>query len=100
MNYCALAQISGPPPGDDKSAVGAIHRPLRWSVFAVRAVTMDSPHAHKRRKRPLDQPLGHDVPVRPVEELLLHVVVPAGMWWMWWVLIVEDELGRPALSCL
>ncbi len=44
--------------------------------------------------------LWHEMPVGSIEELLLHVVVQAGPWWMWRVLIVEDELGRSALSCL
>ena len=116
--FYTLARIAEPPPGADTSAgrrvkpgdrkgrpyisrcLIKLDRALRMSAIAVRAVTMDSPYAYKRRKRPLDQSLGHDVPVRTVEELLLHVVVQAGTWWMRRVLIVEDELGGPALPCL
>ncbi len=47
-----------------------------------------------------DQSLWHQVPVGPIEELLLHVIVQAGPWWAWWVLIVEDELGRFVLPRL
>src|SRR6266699_2176543 len=47
-----------------------------------------------RWKTRSDQPLWHDVPVRPVEELLLHMVVPAGPWRARRVLVVEDQLRR------
>ena len=56
--------------------------------------------AYKRREIISDQSLWHDMPVGSIEKLFLHVIVQAGMWWMWWVLIVKDKLGRFALSCL
>src|SRR6266487_1218227 len=67
-------------------------------LVQVRATHCDCSHLYKRRKRSLDQSLGNDVPVCPVEELFLHVVVQARPWWMWWMLIVEDELGCSTLS--
>src|SRR6266567_5165931 len=47
-----------------------------------------------RWKTRSDQPLWHDVPIRPVEELLLHVVIEAWPWRTRRVLVVEDQLGR------
>src|SRR5712692_11002847 len=44
-------------------------------------------------RRVSDQSLRHKMPVRPVEELLLHMVIPARPWWAWRVFIVEHELG-------
>ena len=46
-----------------------------------------------------DQSLRHEMPVGTIEELFLHMIVQARMWWMRWVLVVEDKLGRSALSC-
>src|SRR5947208_16853076 len=45
-------------------------------------------------RRVSHQPLRHNMPVGPVEELLLHMVVQAGPWRMWRVFLGEDELGR------
>src|SRR6266568_5105965 len=51
-------------------------------------------------RRVSDQSLRHNMPVRPVEELLLHMVIEAGPWWARWMFIVEDELRRLVLSRL
>ncbi len=40
------------------------------------------------------------MPVRPVEELLLHMIVQAGSRGMGRMLIVEDQLGCPVLARL
>ena len=60
----------------------------------------DCPQTQEENEIISDQSLRHEMPVRPIKELFLHVIVQARMWWMWWVLIVEDELGRFALSRL
>src|SRR6266567_7700539 len=51
-------------------------------------------------RRVSHQPLRHKMPVSPVEELLLHMIVQAGAWRMWRVFIVEHELGRFVLPRL
>src|SRR5690349_19534366 len=44
------------------------------------------------------QPLRHQVPVSPIEQLFLHMIGKAGPWWARRMLVVEDQLGRFILS--
>ena len=55
---------------------------------------------HSPQPIALDQPLRHEMPVGVVEELLLHMVVPAGSWWLRRVFVVEDQLRRPVIARL
>ena len=61
---------------------------------------MMAPTLTRGARRASDQSLWHNMPVGPVEELLLHMVIQTGPWRLWWMLIVEDELGGSVLSCL
>src|SRR5215471_15723848 len=40
------------------------------------------------------------MPVGPVKELLLHMVIQIRLWWAWRMFIVEDELGCFVVSRL
>ena len=66
----------------------------------VREIMYNCPHTQEENEIISDQSLRHKVPVRPIEELFLHMIVQARMRWMWRVLVVEDELGRFVLSRL
>jgi hypothetical protein len=66
----------------------------------ARAITYDYPHTQEEVEITSNQSLRYEMPVCPIEELFLHMIVQAGMRWMWRVLIVEDELGRFVLSRL
>src|SRR5579883_2709530 len=46
-----------------------------------------------------DQSLRYQIPVCPVEELFLHMVILAGPRWTRWMFIVEDQLRRLAVAC-
>src|SRR5579875_2638150 len=45
-----------------------------------------------------EQPLWHDMPVRPIEEEFLHMVILAGSRWARRVFVIEHELGGPVAA--